>query len=99
LEDLLTVEHPQVIPGHSGPTYPWWELLGAGLFSLFGSGFTWWFLTRLEQTPGVYRLPAIAARLYEWGGKWPIVLLLALSGTAFSAAGLLKLMRKLRQPG
>jgi hypothetical protein len=93
---LFSVENAVELAHASGPKLPWWELLGADIFSYFAAGFTWWYLARLEQGAGVgqLRLPAIAAQLYHWGGKWPIVVLLTVSGTAFTAAGLCKFVRK-----
>src|SRR5262245_5251965 len=60
INDLLSSEPVLEIPEATGPKYPWWELLGAGLFSYFAAGFTWWYLARLEQAPGPreLRLPA-----------------------------------------
>jgi hypothetical protein len=78
------------------PRYPWWEFFFPGLFLLLGSVYVWWYLTELERTTGVQQLPAAAALLYEWGGKWAVVLLVAGIGALFSSIGAWKLIRKLR---
>jgi len=82
------------------PAYPWWEFLFPGLIFLLGSIFAWWYLTDLEARPGAHRLrlPSIAVLLYEWGGKWAIVLFIAGVGVLFSAIGAFKLIRKLQNP-
>jgi hypothetical protein len=78
------------------PQYPWWEFLFPGILFLFGSIFVWWFLSELEQKPGVYRLPSAAVLLYQWGGKWSVVLFVAAVGAFFTGIGAWKLLRQLR---
>jgi hypothetical protein len=65
---------------------------------LLGSVFVWWYLSGLERQPGVHRLPSAAVLLYNWGGKWAVVLFVAGVGALFSAIGTYKLIRKLRGP-
>jgi hypothetical protein len=81
------------------PRYPWWEFLVPGLIFLLGSVFTWWYLSDLEAQPGAHRLrlPSVAVHLYNWGGKWAIVLFVAGIGVLFSGIGTYKLMRQLRE--
>jgi hypothetical protein len=69
-----------------------------GVVLLFGSGYVWWYLTEMERQPGPHRLPRIAVLLYNWGGKWGVVLLVAGVGALFTAAGAFKLIRRLREP-
>jgi hypothetical protein len=77
------------------PRYPWWEFLFPGLFFLLGSVFTWWYLSDLERQAGVHRLPSAAVLLYNWGGKWGVVLFVAAVGALFTGIGTYKLIRKL----
>ena len=78
------------------PSYPWWEFLIPGILLLLGSVYVWWYLTQLEQQPGVYRLPSVAVLLYRWGGKWSVVLFVAAVGALFSGIGAWRLLRKLQ---
>jgi hypothetical protein len=79
------------------PHYPWWEFLFPGIVFLLGSIFVWWHLTELEEKPGVYELPSAAVLLYNWGGKWAVVLSVAAVGALFSGIGAWKLIGKLRR--
>jgi hypothetical protein len=78
------------------PRYPWWEFLFPGVLFLLGSVYVWCFLSELEQQPGVHRLPSAAVLLYNWGGKWAVVLFVAAVGALFSGIGAWKLIKKLR---
>jgi hypothetical protein len=81
------------------PKYPWWEFFFPGLFFLLGSVYAWWYLSELEAHPGAQRvrLPAAAILLYNWGGKWAIVLFVAGVGALFTGIGSYKLVSKLRK--
>ena len=78
------------------PRYPWWEFLFPGVAFLLGSVFVWWQLSKMEEEPGPHRLPSAAVLLYNWGGKWAVVLFVAAVGALFSGIGTWKLIRKLR---
>jgi hypothetical protein len=77
--------------------YPWWEFLVPGALFLVGSVFVWWFLSELEQQFGVHRLPSAAVLLYNWGGKWAVVLFVAAVGALFTVSGTWKLIKKPRE--
>jgi hypothetical protein len=79
------------------PRYPWWEFFFPGVLFLLGSVFAWWHLTELERQPGVHSLPSAAVLLYNWGGKWAVVLFVAAVGALFGGIGTWKLIRKLRK--
>lgn len=78
------------------PKYPWWEFFFPGLIFLLGSVFAWWYLNELERQPGgqQLRLPSVAVLLYNWGGKWAVVLFVAGVGALFTGIGTYKLMAK-----
>jgi len=79
------------------PRSPWWDSLVPGVVLLFGSSYVWWYLTEMERQPGPHRLPRMAAQLYNWGGKWGVVLLVAGVGALFTVVGAFKLIRRLRE--
>ncbi|HMF19083.1 MAG TPA: hypothetical protein VKE98_17875 [Gemmataceae bacterium] len=79
------------------PRFPWWEFLIPGMLILAGSIFAWWYLSEVERQGGVLRLPSVAIFLYNWGGKWAIVLFLAAIGALFTSIGTWKLIKKLRE--
>jgi hypothetical protein len=81
------------------PRYPWWEFLVPGVLLLLGSVYIWWYLTELEGQPGVHqiRMPSAAVYLYQWGGKWGVVLFVTGVGGLFSGIGTYKLIGKLRE--
>jgi hypothetical protein len=51
----------------------------------------------MERKPGPHRLPRAAVLLYNWTGKWGVVLLVAGVGALFTGVGAFKLMRKVRE--
>lgn len=87
------------MPDPAKPRYPWWEFFFPGIVLLLGSIYVWWYLTEMEQKPGEYPLPRAAVLLYNWGGKWAVVLLVAGIGALFSGVGTWKLVSKLRGRG
>jgi hypothetical protein len=81
----------------SRPRSPWWDSLFPGIVLLFGSIYVWWYLTDMERQPGPHRLPRLAVLLYNWGGKWGVVLLVAGVGALFSGVGVFKLIRRMQE--
>jgi hypothetical protein len=79
------------------PRSPWWDSLVPGVALLFGSCYVWWYLTEMERKPGPHRLPRAAVLLYNWAGKWGVVLLVAGVGALFTVVGASKLIRRLRE--
>lgn len=93
IEQLLSAE--QIVPStpEVGPQYPWWELLGAGLFCLVGSAFAGWFVTAAERNGEIDKLPIVASQLYALGGKWLVVGFLVAVGAGFTGAAIAKFFR------
>jgi hypothetical protein len=88
------------MPDPTTPRSNWWDSLVPGVVLLLGSCYVWWYLTEMERQPGPLRLPRAAVLLYNWTGKWGVVLLVAGVGALFTAVGALKLIRRLREhPG
>jgi hypothetical protein len=82
------------------PRLPWWEFLFPGVIFLLGSIYAWWYLGELERTPGPHPTHWTVALLYDWGGKWAVVLFVAGVGALFTGIGTWKLIRNLRErPG
>jgi len=79
------------------PRSPWWDSLVPGVVFLFGSIYVWWYLTEMERQPGPHRLPRAAVLLYNWTGKWGVVLLVAGVGALFTGVGAFKLIRRMRE--
>jgi hypothetical protein len=94
----MTVARRWIMSDSTKPSYPWWEFLFPGLLFLLGSVFAWWYLSELERQPRPQqlRLPAAAVLLYNWGGKWAIVLFVLGVGALFTGIGTYKLVTKLR---
>ena len=81
----------------TSPRSPWWDSLVPGVVLLFGSIYVWWYLTEMERQPGPHRLPRAAVLLYNWTGKWGVVLLVAGVGALFTGVGAFKLIRRMRE--
>jgi len=85
------------MPDSTRPRSPWWDSFVPGVVLLFGSCYVWWYLTEMERQPGPHRLPRTAVLLYNWAGKWGVVLLVAGVGALFTAVGTFKLLKRRRE--
>jgi hypothetical protein len=69
-----------------------WALL------LFGfGGFLYWYFTDFETAGGTRRINSLLAVMYNLGGKWLVVGLMAGLGLIFVIAGIVSLSKKKEQ--
>ena len=72
----------------------WWHMFLAGALFFAGAAFVYWYISDLEQGGRGGRIHWLLAILYKWGGKWLCVGFVALFGVAFTAAGIVALVKK-----
>ena len=90
---------PKSVPRQTSSRYDddededsWWQLSGGGLLLLALSGYSYWSFTNWEATGGIRRMRWWLSLAYSLGGKWPIIIILALLGFAGLALGIMQFM-------
>jgi hypothetical protein len=73
---------------------PWWIPVIGGLVLLGGSVWVYMDLTQFEASGGTRKVQWIIALLYNYLGKWGVVLFMALGGAAAIYAGVGQVMEQ-----
>ena len=73
---------------------PWWIPVIGGLILLGGSIWVYIDLTQFEASGGTRKVQWIIALLYNYLGKWGVVLFMALGGAAAMYAGISQVMEQ-----
>lgn len=77
---------------------PWWKQIGFAMLSFAFAGFFYWFLTGVEHSGRSYRAAWWFALLYNYGGKWVIIVPFALFGVVLLYTGIELLVLGPRRP-